>query len=168
MSERSKNLFHNINHNWFLGKNSLYIFISVYLVLWLLSSFYTDSIVFSYMFVFYFCGTFIVGPATTIFAYLYVHFIEMDLIAEPLIWIGFPFSFLIPGSVVNGGIYFGVLVDGVRGMILAAICLYLPCFAALYGMLPQWKYYRSKPGVQRLTKGLTCVSTGILMGMVHF
>jgi hypothetical protein len=37
---------------------------------------------------------------------------------------------------VNGGIYFGVLVDGFRGMILAAIFLYLPCFLSLYGMLP--------------------------------
>lgn len=86
--------------------------------------------------------------------------------AEEQIWLGIPFAFLIPGSLVNGGIYFGVLVDGFRGMVLSAIFLYLPCFLSLYGMLPQWRHYRSKPGVQRLVKGITCVTTGFLLAMV--
>ncbi len=81
-------------------------------------------------------------------------------------WVGFPFAFLLPGSVVNGARYYGVLIDGIRGLFVAAIFFYLPCFVSLYGILPQWKYYRSKPGIQRLTKGLSCVSTGFLLAMV--
>ena len=81
---------------------------------------------------------------------------------------GFPFAFVLPGSLVNGALYFGVLLDGFRGLIVAAISLYIPCFITLYGILPNWKYYRAKPGVQRLTKGLSCVSTGLLIAMVYF
>ena len=42
----------------------------------------------------------------------------------------------------------------------------IPCFITLYGILPNWKYYRAKPGVQRLTTGLTCESTGLMIAMV--
>jgi len=92
----------------------------------------------------------------------------MNLISDQLFWVGFPFAFLLPGSVVNGILYYGVLLDGLRGLIVAAICFYIPCFITLYGILPNWKYYRAKPGIQRLTKGLTCVSTGLMIAMVPF
>lgn len=90
----------------------------------------------------------------------------MNFITEDLFWVGFPFAFLLPGSVVNGTLYYGVLIDGLRGLLTTAICFYIPCFISLFGILPQWKYYRAKAGIQRLTKGLTCVSTGILSAMV--
>ena len=107
-----------------------------------------------------------IGPAATVFTYLYAFFDEINFISEELFWVGFPFAFIIPGSVVNGTLYYSVLVDGLRGLIVSSICFYLPCFISLFGILPQWKYYRSKPGVQRLTKGLTCVSTGLMTAMV--
>ena len=166
MSHRSQNLFHRLNQNWFMGRTSLYMFVLVFIALWLVFNFYPGSW-FSYSYIFYFCGSLIIGPATTIFAYLYAFFTELQLLPQSLIWIGFPLSFLTPGSVVNGALYYGVLLDGIRGLIVAAIFLYLPCFVSLYGILPQWKYYRAKPGVQRLTKGLTCVSMGLAVAMVN-
>ena len=57
-------------------------------------------------------------------------------------WIGVSFSFLIPGSHLNIGLYYGSLIDGIRGAVLSTLCLYIPCFLFLLGMLPQWKYYR--------------------------
>lgn len=167
MSQRSKNLFHRIGNGWFMGKNSLYLFVSVFVLLWIIANFYPNGW-YSHAYIFYFCGSLVMGPASTTFAYLYAFFTEMHLIPESQIWIGFPFSFLIPGSVVNGALYYGVLLDGLRGLIVAAIFLYLPCFVSLYGILPQWKFYRSKPGVQRLTKGLTCVSSGLVLAIVTF
>jgi chromate transporter len=148
-----------------MGKTSILIFLFVYFILWILSSFYPDSI-FGYCFVFVFCGTFSMGPAAGIFAYLYSYFTELSFISDSQMWIGFPLAYLIPGSVVNSGLYYGVLVDGIKGLLAAAIFLYLPCFTALFGILPSWKYYRNKPGVQRLTKGLICVTNGLLLGMV--
>lgn len=107
-----------------------------------------------------------VGPASSVFAYLYAFFKEIDFISEELFWVGYPFAYIIPGSVVNGTLYYAVLVDGLRGLIISSICFYLPSFISLFGILPNWKYYRSKAGVQRLTKGLTCVSTGLMTAMV--
>lgn len=73
MSERSKNLFKNISEHWLMGKISIWIFIIVYVTLWILSSFYPDSI-FGYCFVFYFSGTFSMGPAAGVFSYFYSSF----------------------------------------------------------------------------------------------
>jgi chromate transporter len=148
-----------------MGKVSIWIFIIVYLALWILSSFYPDSI-FGYCFVFYFSGTFSMGPAAGVFSYFYSYFKEFDLITDSQIWIGFPLSYLIPGSVVNSGLYYGLLVDGIVGLMIAALFIYLPCFTSLFGILPSWRYYRNKPGIQRLTKGLICVTNGLLLGMV--
>ena len=167
MSQRSQNLFHRIGNNWFLGKNSIFIFLIFFFILWIISSYYPGSW-FSYSYIFYFCGSFIIGPATSVFAYLFAFFTEMKLITETLMWVGFPFAFLLPGSVVNGALYYGLLIDGVRGLLVAAIFFYLPCFLSLYGILPQWKYYRSKPGIQRLTKGINCVTTGFILAIVIF
>ena len=46
--------------------------------------------------------------------------------------------------------------------------MYLPCFLSLYGILPEWRYYREKPGIQRLIIGLSCVTTGLVFSTVHF
>jgi chromate transporter len=165
MSQRSQNLFHRINTGWLLGKNSFYIFIGLFALLWFIAS-HDGQVWYSYSYIFYFCGAFVIGPATTVFAYIYAFVHELNLIPDHLFWVGLPFAFLLPGSVVNGVLYFGVLLDGFRGMMVAAISFYIPCFITLYGILPNWKYYREKPGVQRLTKGLACVSTGLMIALV--
>lgn len=167
MSSRSQNLFHRLTSSWYFGKTSIYIFFILFVLLWLISNFYPNEW-YSYSYIFYFCGSLVIGPATAFFAYMYAFFTEMSLITETLFWVGFPFAFLLPGSVVNGALYYGVLLDGFRGLLVAAIFFYLPCFVSLYGILPQWKYYRAKPGVQRLTKGITCVSTGFVFALVRF
>ena len=81
-------------------------------------------------------------------------------------WLGLPFAFLLPGSIINVGIYFGSIIDGFRGIILSGFFLYLPCFLSLYGILPSWRYYRDKPGIQRVFNGLTCVTTGLIFSTV--
>jgi len=75
---------------------------------------------------------------------------------------------MLPGTHLNVGIYFGSMIDGVQGALLSAIFLYLPCFLSLYGILPQWKYYRDKQGVQRLFQGIICVTTGLHLSMVIY
>jgi hypothetical protein len=73
MSQRSQNLFHRINASWLLGKPSIYIFICLFAILWIISSFYPTTW-FSYTYIFYFCGSFVIGPAATVFAYIYAFF----------------------------------------------------------------------------------------------
>jgi hypothetical protein len=81
--------------------------------------------------------------------------------------LGAPFAYFAPGSVVNVGVYYGCLIDGLQGALLSIIFIYIPCLLSLYGILPQWNYYRNKSGIQRVIKGLTCVGTGFCLGMVN-
>ena len=76
-------------------------------------------------------------------------------------------AFLLPGTHLNVGIYFGAMIDGVRGALLSALALFIPSFLSLYGLLPQWIYYRDRQGVQRLYEGLISSTTGLTLAMVH-
>lgn len=67
---------------------------------------------------------------------------------------------------MNIGIYFGSVIDGFRGALLAAIFIYLPCFLSLLGLLPEWKSYRDRQGIRRLYEGLTCSTTGLTLAIV--
>lgn len=84
----------------------------------------------------------------------------------PQIWIGIPIAFLLPGTHLNIGIYFGSMLDGLNGALLSALFLYIPCFLCIFGFLPQWKYYRDKQGVQILYQGVSCATTGLTLSMV--
>lgn len=68
---------------------------------------------------------------------------------------------------MNIGIYFGSVIDGLRGAILAGIFIYLPCFLSLLGLLPEWKSYRDRQGIRRLYEGITCSTIGLTLGMVR-
>ena len=81
-------------------------------------------------------------------------------------WLGVAISLFVPGSHLNIGIYFGYLLDGIRGALLATVFLYIPCFLFLLGMLPQWKYYREKNGVKRIYEGIICSTTGLTLAIV--
>lgn len=151
--------------NWMFGRNSLIALISLYLVLWVWFRIFPSS-AFVYTEVYYFVGCFIIGPVNTIFAYFYANFLELGFMTESQLWLGIPFAFLLPGSIINVSIYFGSIIDGFRGIFLSAFFLYLPCFLSIYGILPQWRYYRDKPGIQRLIIGLTCVTTGLTFSTV--
>lgn len=164
MTEESKALFDS-NFNWFFGQNAIITLVGMYVVLWVLFTFMSDSL-FIYTEVFYFVGCFIIGPINTIFVYFYGNFIELNLMSETQFWIGVPFAFLLPGSILNIGIYFGALIDGFRGTFLSALFLYLPCFLALCGILPEWEKYRNRPGIQRLVIGMNCVTTGFTFSFV--
>lgn len=165
MSAKSEELMRNANYGWVFGKVSVYSMIIIYIIFWVFFSYYPDSR-FLYTWVNYFVGCVIIGPLNTIFAYFYANYLETGLITENQFWIGLPLAFLTPGSIINVGIFYGSIIDGVRGVLLSAIFLYLPCFLSIYGILPQWRYYRDKPGVQRLIIGLTCVTSGFVLAIV--
>ena len=165
MSQKSESLFSNINISGKFAKNSLILLLGLYCGLWVWFEIFPQS-KYIYSFVFYFVGCFIIGPVNTIFAYFYANFLELDLMTEQQFWLGLPFAFLLPGSIINVGIYFGSIIDGFKGVIISGFFLYLPTFLSLYGILPEWRYYREKPGIQRLFIGLSCVTTGLIFSTV--
>jgi chromate transporter len=134
-------MFSKLSFNFLLGKPALIILAGIFFALWIYFSIYPDH-PYSYIFTFYFVGCLIIGPIEVIFAYFLSILLQYPTINITQMWIGFSISFLVPGTHLNIGIYFGSLIDGIWGGVLAAIFLYIPCFLFLLGMLPQWKYYR--------------------------
>ena len=166
MSSKSKNLFNSIQFNFLFGKPSLLILIGIFFFLWIFFSVFGDNH-WEYIFSFYWIGCFILGPNEVIFAYFLSIMEEYSTTVNyNEMWMGVAISFLIPGSHLNIGLYFGSLIDGIRGSVLAAIFLYIPCFLFLLGILPQWKYYREKAGIKRIYEGLMCSTTGLTLAVV--
>lgn len=121
-----------------------------------------------YVFGFYLVSCLIIGPIDAIYAYFVAILIPFGHLGGMEIWIGLPISFLLPGTHLNVGIYFGAMIDGVRGAFLSAIFLYIPTFLSLLGLLPQWFSYRDRQGIQRLYEGLVCSATGLTLAMVTY
>jgi chromate transporter len=85
---------------------------------------------------------------------------------EGQFWLGVPIAYLLPGTSINVAVYYGTVIDGLRGAILAWIFVYMPAFLSVYGILPDWYLYRDRPGIQRLLMGISCVSSGFALACV--
>ena len=68
MSSKSKDLFSSLSFNFLLGKVSIFILISLFFILWIFFSVFSNSS-YEYIFSFYWIGCFILGPIEVIFAY---------------------------------------------------------------------------------------------------
>ena len=165
MSLKSGDLFKNMSFNFIMGKPSLMVLVLLFFGLWIYFSVLGEHPL-SYIFGFYFVGCLILGPIDSIFPFFLVVLQSYGQLDPNQLWVGLPIAFLLPGTHLNIGIYFGAMMDGVRGAFLSAIFLYLPCFLSLFGLLPQWKHYRDRQGVQRLYEGVVCSLTGLCLAMV--
>jgi chromate transport protein ChrA len=165
MSKKSSMIFSRLKFNFILGKPSLLLLLGLFFSLWIYFSIYPEN-AYEYIFSFYWIGCMIIGPVEVIFAYFLSLMLEHPNTTMTQTWMGVAFAFLIPGSHLNIGIYFGSLVDGLKGALCAATFLYIPCFLFLLGMLPQWKFYRQMNGIKRIYEGLTCSTTGLTLSVV--
>jgi chromate transporter len=149
MSSKSYDLFKKIEFNYILGKPSIYLLVSLLFGMWVYFSIYIDG-KYIYTFGFYVVSCLIIGPIEVVFAYLLSILTSFGHLNPEEIWVGLPIAFMLPGTHLNVGIYFGAMIDGVRGALLAAFALFVPCFLSLYGLLPQWISYRDRQGIRRL------------------
>lgn len=162
MSHKSESLFKNLESSALLGKKATLSFLALFFLMWIFFSIYPEH-PFLYTFGFYLVGSLIIGPIESIYAYF------LAIIGQSPnshLWIALPLSFLLPGTHMNIGIFFGTMIDGVRGAVLSALFMYLPCFLSLFGILPEWRSYRDRQGVKRLYEGLICSTTGLTLAMV--
>jgi chromate transporter len=165
MSSKSLDLFRKVEFNFILGKPAIYLLLILLFGMWIYYSIYTTAN-YLYFFGFYSISCLIIGPIEVVLAYFMSILPSFGHLNPEQIWIGIPVAFLLPGTHLNVGIFFGAMIDGVRGAILSAIALFLPSFLSLYGLLPQWVDYRDRQGIKRLYEGLVCSTTGLILAMV--
>jgi len=167
MNEQTRQVMKSMSkYSILFGSFSTYLLLGIYLILWLVFKFHPQS-PYVYCGIFYFVACFIFGPASTIFAFLFAYFSESQLMTPEQFWLGVPLAYLLPGTSINIAVYYGTLIDGARGALLAWVCIYLPAFLSVYGILPDWYLYRDRPGIQRLLIGVSCVSSGLALASVQ-
>jgi hypothetical protein len=165
MSFKSEDLFKNLTRNVLFGKNSIILLFAILFLMWIYFSIYIHS-PYSYAFTFYLIGCLIIGPIESIFAYALAFLPFFGHLDPAQIWIAIPFSLLLPGTHMNIIFYYGALIGGIKGAMITAIFLNIPCILSLFGLLPEWKYYRDREGVRHLYEGLICSTTGFLLAIV--
>ena len=149
MSTKSYDLFKRIEFNFILGKPSIWLLLTLLIGMWVYFSIYPEY-KYNYVLGFYIVSCLIIGPIEVVFAYLLSVLTSFGHLNYEEIWVGLPIAVLLPGTHLNVGIYFGAMIDGVRGSIFTMFALFVPSFLSLYGLLPQWIYYRDRQGIKRL------------------
>jgi chromate transporter len=67
-----------------------------------------------------------------------------------------------PGSIVIAATFFGYMHFGIVGSILATICVFLPSFLILMGIIPFFDKLSSYPQFNKVINGILCSFVGLL------
>jgi chromate transporter len=71
----------------------------------------------------------------------------------------------VPGPIVTFVAFVGYAVGGIAGAALAILGIYLPSFAAVFGVAPFLERWRHKSGVQAVLMGVNAVVSGAILGV---
>ena len=77
---------------------------------------------------------------------------------------GIAVSQVVPGPIVTFAAFVGFAVAGVGGAAIAMAGIYLPSFAAVFGVAPFLDRWRSIAGVHAALKGVNAVAAGAILG----
>jgi chromate transporter len=67
-----------------------------------------------------------------------------------------------PGSIIIAATFFGYLHFGIAGSILATICVFLPSYLILMGIIPFFDKLSSYPQFNKVINGILCSFVGLL------
>lgn len=60
----------------------------------------------------------------------------------------------LPGPMFNLSAYLGAIMYGIPGIFIGWWALFLPGFFFIYGILPWWKKFRTRPTIQKILVSL--------------
>jgi chromate transporter len=74
-----------------------------------------------------------------------------------------------PGPIVMTATFVGYLVKGLLGGLVATICVFLPSFMIVVGIVPYFDRLRSSPYFKKVVTGILCSFVGLLLTVtIHF
>src|SRR3954470_6597791 len=76
---------------------------------------------------------------------------------------GYGAAQLLPGPINTFAAYLGVLIDGARGALIAAVAVFLPAFLLVFASLPLWASLRDRPLARRALRGVNAAVVGLLL-----
>src|SRR4030042_1853303 len=73
-----------------------------------------------------------------------------------------------PGPIVITATFIGYLLKGPLGGLLATVCVFLPSFMIVVGIVPYFDRLRSSPYFKKVITGILCSFVGILLAVAAF
>jgi chromate transporter len=53
----------------------------------------------------------------------------------------------LPGPIFNCSLFFGAVIDGLKGGLIGFLMLFTPAFLTIWGVLPYWRNYRGNKNI---------------------
>lgn len=125
-----------------------------------------ESTSFAIFDIFYRVGSIVFGGGHVVLPMLEREVVPGWMTADAFIS-GYGIAQAVPGPLFTLAGYLGQLMNGVSGVVIAVIAMFLPSFLLVIGTLPFWSIIRTKSGVQAALKGINASVVGILLAALY-
>lgn len=110
-------------------------------------------------------GAFVFGSGLAIVPFLYGGVVErFEWLTERQFLDAVAVAMITPGPVVITVAFIGYLVAGPLGAIVAAVCVFLPCYLFVVIPAPHFRRFAQNPDVHAFVDGVTAAATGAIAG----
>lgn len=115
---------------------------------------------------FYRSGAFVFGGGHVVLPLLRAEVVEPGWVTPDAFLAGYGMAQAVPGPLFTFAAYLGAVVgsppNGIAGAVIALVALSLPGLLLVYGALPFWDAFRTRPLAQAAMRGTNAAVVGIL------
>lgn len=111
-------------------------------------------------------GALVFGGGHVVLPLLQAEVVDPGWVSPGTFLAGYGAAQAVPGPLFTFAAYLGAVVDpsphGVAGAVIALVAIFLPGMLLVYGTLPYWDVFRSRPMAQAAMRGTNAAVVGIL------
>ncbi len=115
---------------------------------------------------FYRSGALVFGGGHVVLPLLQAEVVSPGWVSNEAFLAGYGLAQAVPGPLFTFAAYLGAVMnvppDGIEGAAIALVALLLPGMLLVYGMLPFWDSFRTRPAAQAAMRGTNAAVVGIL------
>ena len=140
----------------------------LFAALFLLPSFTPATTLFN---AFYRAGALVFGGGHVVLPLLQAEVVTPGWVSNETFLAGYGVAQAVPGPLFTFAAYLGALVtpgpNGIAGSAIALVAILLPGMLLVYGMLPFWDAFRTRPHAQAAMRGANAAVVGILAAALY-
>lgn len=111
---------------------------------------------------FYQAGAFVFGGGHVVLPFLEQSFVTTAIIPQDIFYSGYSAAQAVPGPLFTFASFLGYYLNGVTGLLVATLAIFLPGFLLLIGIFPYWEKMRAHQSLQGPLKGVSAAVVGML------
>jgi chromate transporter len=120
---------------------------------------------------FYRSGALVFGGGHVVLPLLQAEVVERNWVSPDAFLAGYGAAQAVPGPLFTFAAYLGAVVgpepNGVVGAAIALLGIFLPGLLLLYGTLPYWDRFRTRPAARAAMRGTNAAVVGILAAALY-